>query len=832
MTDVGGGASKAHPKTKRLLVWALGGALFFVLILTLFLSSAHYANDWWRERLDLPAPATLYDFRYDEDSEVYAADGRKIACFASPEHRIRIESERDIPPLVERVLLASEDQRFYDHGGVDWIGVARAFGENLVSARKASGASTLSMQLARRLLLKDTTKSYVRKWREANLAIAIEHEFTKRELLLLYVNLPYLGRGQYGFEAASRSYFGRSAADLTLPEVAWLVALVSQPGLVDRMESAAKRGDKQAEKSARDEVMRKARRVVGLTYELHPDLEEKLSLDAAREAIADLKISPVVSGCSTELVGSYYIEEIRKKWKEKLPLNTGGLAIHLPVDAELQRVAERALAAALASYRKRYTFDDPELARRFEKRKSQLRDRLLKEREQLPLSTVSEIEGELAMSFDAWKRAQAEDRDSITGMAYGVDFAGRVRFVVGGEDFKKSKWNIATQGFRQPGSTFKPFAYAALAEEMLMRLRAEQFPESALLNEIERTCTVLDAPIAVSRGRGRPPKWIANFRSNDPNVPYYAGEITCARALAESRNTAAIRAGTRAGVGHMIELAARLGVGTSAQKYPIQRYPTTAIGASDVVPIDLAAYIAFMNGGYRVPAVWENDICERGKKGESWSLIHREHPDPGDASVSVPRVCIPEGAPPKSYERVLDPLVAEFMRSLLLSVVDDPYGTAHSLRKKFPKAQTGEIGGKTGTATNANGDTSDVWFVVLVPGPPGKESDGLMMAFWMGKVTKRSLGPRETGGRNLIPVATEVMQFLRDRRGLLRPDHAFAPIVPETVRDAARPETTVAPVPSEEERVIDPSVPGTEDVGAPPPDPLPAEDGPDEQPKN
>lgn len=753
-------------------------------------------TDWLTEALDLPRVTDLRIDDVHEQSDITAEDGRRIACFSSPEHRVKIVAPEDIPEIFEQAIIAQEDQRFYEHNGVDVIGIVRAQLSNTLSLRVVSGASTLEMQIAKNWLLKDTSRNYSRKLKEAILALKMDREFSKREILLMYVNMPYVGRGQYGIEAGSRSYFGKPAKDLKVEEAAFIVSLISKPGSLREQGVDPTTGERGGLSRL---AVKRTRHVLDRMDEMgyFDSRGGEAEYERAQAAVVRLRFLTAVSGCSAELVGPYYTEEIRRRHKDKLALNTGGLQIFLPVDPDLQKAAEVALKRALDVYRARHTLSEEKL---------------------------KELAEKAGVPFEEFKRDREADRESIRGLAYGVDFAGRVRFMIGGEDFAKSKFNVATQGFRQPGSTFKAFTYAALLEENLEALTASGVPEEALLGELERVCSVLDAPIAVSRGRGKPPKWIQNFRTN--SQPLYRGQISCRVALAESRNTAAVRAGQKAGVKHMVELGKRLGLGTGERKYELQPYPTTAIGASDVVPIDMSAYLAFVNGGYKVPLIWEYDICKRDAHKTLRSLLYRDFPDPLDQSVSSARECSTVGALPVTYERVLPPFVAEQMKRLLQAPVDEKTGTAHSLRTgvvigadplkwdpkapriKFPFEDAGEIAAKTGTATNTNGDTSDVWFIVLIPGQQGKPETGMLMVLWMGKTTKASLGPRETGGRNLVPVAAEIMKFLKEKRGLLEKGNRFEPIIsspdaPLSLRQGGTPTTT----PSEESEVIDPSDP-------------------------
>jgi len=367
---------------------------------------------------------------------------------------------------------------------------------------------------------------------------------------------------------------------------------------------------------------------------------------------------------------------------------------------------------------------------------------------------------------------------------------------VGNVDFKH-KYDVIATGWRQPGSTFKIFTYGGMVERLVKEAQAAEpkaSPETIAARVLER-CTVLDAPIFVSLGRGRGSKQISNFYSR--SEPQYRGEISCKIALGESRNTAAMRAGARAGIKNVIDLAYRVGL-PKETKHMLQPYPTTAIGASEVNPLSMASTAAFLNGGFRVTPRFANDVCLAGK-----SLLYKD--DDRHA-----KACDLKGANAPPEERVMHPAVSEAMTELLKAPLDiGPTGTAAALRSgvipgidplsdaiwkmkpderkqkslAFPVSQAGEIAGKTGTATNADGKTSDVWLLLFIPGPPGEPQKGIALGFWMGKDSKdHPLGARgstggpgfaESGGRNWVHSAATVLAFLQKERGLLQPGHKF-----------------------------------------------------------
>ena len=209
------------------------------------------------------------------------------------------------------------------------------------------------------------------------------------------------------------------------------------------------------------------------------------------------------------------------------------------------------------------------------------------------------------------------DNDQLRAGAFAVEFTGDVLAEVGNVDFKQSQYDVIATGWRQPGSTFKIFTYGGLVERLTKEALAAE-PKAtadAIAAKVLERCTVLDAPVFVSLGRGRGTKKIENFHSR--SEPEYRGEISCRIALGESRNTAAMRAGARAGIKTVIELAYRVGL-PKDDKHVLQPYPTTAIGASEVNPLSMASTAAFLNGGFRVTPRFANDVCRDGK-----SLLHK-----------------------------------------------------------------------------------------------------------------------------------------------------------------------------------------------------------------
>jgi membrane peptidoglycan carboxypeptidase len=701
--------------------------------------------------IDKAAIARLRDPAYfARQSVVITEDQKTVACISSPEHRILIDEFAEIPPLFVSAILASEDKNFFTHEGIDKGAIVRALGKRILQESR-SGASTLTMQIAKHLRGgTGRASSELEKVGDIVMALRIEREFPREQLLLKYVNMPYFGRGQYGIEAASRAYFGKPAKDLALHQVAFIVALINKPALPDRtfaMDPLIK-----VREAIRDanwaESARGTMRVLDLMLD-QGVIDEREYARAANLVDKSLRkeILPPGIGCGTH---DHFLERVRILYKDRFPINKGGLTISITRDDALQEVLAKAVDLTVRTYLARHPHD--------------------------------------------------ADNDQLRAGAFAIDFTGDVLAEVGNVNFNPLKYDVMATGWRQPGSTFKIFTYGGLVEQLTNE--ALQDGSSRTIDEIAadvlERCTVLDAPYLVPLGRGRGVKKIENFHSR--SEPEYRGDLSCRIALGESRNTAAMRAGARAGIKHVIELTYRLGM-PKDEKHMLQPYPTTAIGASEVNPLAMASTAAFVNGGYRVTPRFANDVCRDGK-----SLLRKE-PD------GRPKACDVKGEDRPAQERLVHPAVSAAMIELLKGPLDiGPTGTAASLRsgvipgmdplsdavwklkpeerKKrtlaFPFDQAGEIAGKTGTATNADGRTSDVWLLLFVPGPPEHPEKGVMLGFWMGKDSKdHPLGERgstggpgfaESGARNWVHSAATVLAFLQKERGLLQPGYKFRPI--------------------------------------------------------
>ena len=721
---------------------------------------------------------------YAEQSEVLA-QGERVACISSPEHRVKIDDLADVPLLLRGAVIASEDKSFYRHQGVDMAAIVRAAFRQFILHESSSGASTLSMQIAKELRggtgRRSTGKEKVQ---DIITALRIERTYSKDQILLRYVNMPYFGRGQYGVESASRAYFAKSARDLTAHQAAFIISLINKPALPDRSfaRNAAEGVVEVAEANWVDVTVGTRRVLERMKEDGYVTSDVFARASDAIDGSLRVEMIPRPSGCS---VKDYFLEAVRVSYKDRLPLNTGGLTIAVTRDDALQAVLTQAVELTVRTYLARHETDP--------------------------------------------------DNALLRAAALAIQFNGDVLAEVGNIDYRRLKYDVITTGWRQPGSTFKIFTYGGLVEKLVNDALAQPSPPptlDALVEQVTKDCVVLDAPIGVSLGRGRGVKIIQNFHSLSGKTPQYWGSMKCKEAVGRSQNTAAIRAGARAGIKGVIDLTYRLGMPKDAL-HLLQPYPTTAIGASEVNPLGMTGAISFVNGGYKVTPRFVHDVCKDGR-----SLLAFD--DDGR-----PAACDPKGDRRETPERVLHPAVSMVMTEVLRGPLEDAFGTAKSLRRgvipgmdplgsdiwklkpsekkertiAFPFESSGEIAGKTGTATNADGRTSDVWLILFVPGPEAHPEKGVMLLFWMGKDSKdHPLGERgakgggirpETGGRNWSHSASLVLSFLQRERGLLREGNKFRPMYEDEVLSALREQQgkSVKLPGDREEVIIDPTDP-------------------------
>jgi 1A family penicillin-binding protein len=556
------------------------------------------AATWWGSCgwEGCPTPADLRAWRPTEGGSLMARDSSVISALA-PVKRLNVSLAR-VPSVVQSAFIAVEDRRFRTHHGVDWYGVARAVVRNVRAAGVREGASTITMQLARNVFLgnRATERSWSRKLLEWRYAGLLEQALSKDEILERYLNAIYMGNGVYGIEAASRDLFGKHVSDLTLADAAMLAGLPKAPSTY-------------SPRNSRRRAL--ARRAVVLDILEREGVASAAAIRAARRAGLSLARAEWHAPRSAD---SWAVESARETLDSLrtagiIPraLNDAQLRVWSTIDRRAQVAAERAVANGAAM------IDDER----------------------------------------AWSGVSPRGANRTQGALVAIDPAtGAVRAIVGGRRMERRGFNRALRAQRQPGSTFKPFVYAAALQQGFT------------------TATVLeDEPVEVGSGRDiwRP----ANYGDE------YAGRVTLRQALTRSANAATVRLSRTVGVPRIAALARAQGIESS-----LPLVPALALGAGAVTPIELTtAYAPFANGGHRVRPF----VVERVE--DPFGRLLWQRPVPTATTV-------------------LPAADAFLVTSLLQSVVDE--GTGRAVRDAGIQ---GPVAGKTGT-TN---DGTDVWFVGYTP---------------------------------------------------------------------------------------------------------------------
>jgi penicillin-binding protein 1A len=597
-------------------------------------------------------------------TRVFDSKGEQIAEF-SIEKRALLPLNK-IPVDLQNAAIAVEDDQFFKHWGISPKGIVRSALRNLIARRVVQGASTITQQLAKQIFLKPERK-FTRKIREILLAMQIERNFSKPEILQYYLNQVYFGQGAYGVQAAARIYFGKEVAELTLADCALLAGLIRAP-----------RGN---DPFAHPDNAKRRREVV-----LKRMVEEGLITSKERDA-AEATPIPVVKPIGQDTQAPYFVEHVRKRLERKYGTGTlwrGGLKIHTTLDLDMQKQAEAVMEKSLTE------FDVKALAE-WEKKKKENPTGIGPDGVEISTIPPSNIQGAFVL---------IEVK------------TGAIRAMVGGRD---SIFNRAVQMRRQPGSTFKPFVWAA-----------------ALQSGMTAASLIDDAPLAYYfDGRdyrlleGATDQYSINLATQpfaqSPDfkiwVPNnfdgkFSGTITLKRALANSRNTSSIRLIEKVGPPVVVDLAHRAGIFSDLD--PVL---SLALGSSVVSPVEMAnAFGTFANGGIAVtPYTVEKVEDNAGKQLESHVPAEKE---------------------------ALSPQLAYLTTNLMKAVINGGTGT-HARKLGRPLA------GKTGTSN----DNRDLWFIGYTP--------DLVAAAWMGYDDFTSLGRKDwTGGSTVVPWWTEIMEVV------------------------------------------------------------------------
>jgi penicillin-binding protein 1A len=545
---------------------------------------------------DLPQVTDLERFRPSSITELYDQKGSVIGTFAL--QRRVIAKYEDYPKVLRDAVISIEDKDFERHWGIDLWRIMGAAYRDLSSGSRAQGASTLTMQLSRNLFLNPDRK-FGRKVQEIMMAIQIERRFTKDQIFTLYANQIFLGHGVYGFEAGSEFYFSKPAKDLTIDEAALLAGLPKGPSAYSPINNPEK-------------ALRRRNLVINNMME-----DGRITAQQAQEA----KSRPLNLRLQSDPnnAAPYFIEDMRRYLERKFgtdQVHEGGLRVYTSLDMELQKTATRALLDGLATYERRHGWkghvrnviaagDDlalyehpdwnhtPEpgsyfhaLVTSVNQAEAQIKigkyHGLIRPADMVWTShrspneilatgdivyvrvTAVEPEGKLQLALEQDSGAQ--------GALVAIDNnTGEIRAMVGGRDFDESKFNRATQAFRQTGSSFKPYVYSAAVEQ------------GALPDD-----TIVDAPISFPSVSGT---WAPHNYDGK-----YEGTISLRHALADSRNIPAIKLAQRVGIKTVIEYVHKFGITSE-----IQPYLPVALGSAEVTLLEhTAAYSTFPNDGVRL----------------------------------------------------------------------------------------------------------------------------------------------------------------------------------------------------------------------------------------
>ena len=670
---------------------------------------------------NLPDITDLSDYRPKLPLRVFSTEGDLIGEFG--EERRHLTPIKEIPKIMTNAVLAIEDSRFYEHGGVDYKGVLRAALANLGRV-KSQGASTITMQVARNVYL-SSEKTFTRKIYEILLTFKLEHMLSKDQILEIYMNQIFLGNRAYGFAAASEAYFDKPLKDITIAEAAMLAGLPKAP-------------------SAYNPIANPKRARVRQQYIIDRMLENGFITAAQATAAKSEELKVKSSADHTKVHAEYVAETVRQLMYAQYgdETYTRGLNVYTTLRTADQEAAYKALRRGIMDYERRQIYRGPEefvtLPSDAQEADDAIDETLGEHPDNGDVMAAMVLEADakhikavrlsgetVDISGEGLKPGQSGLSDKaapnikirrgavirvsktvkntweitqlpeVEGAFVALDPRdGSIKALVGGFDFEKNKFNHVTQAWRQPGSSFKPFIYSAALEK--------GFTPATVVN---------DAPLFFDAGvTGGQPWEPKNYDGK------FEGPMTLRRGLAKSKNMISIRILQSIGAPYAQDWITRFGF--DAEKHPA--YLTMALGAGSVTPMQMAsAYSVFANGGFRI---------------NPW-LISKVTEQKGKILVETQVPVLDEAL------RAVDARNAFIMESLLQEVTRS--GTAASAQAALKRP---DLYGKTGT-TN---DSMDAWFAGFQP--------TLAAVTWIGYDTPRKLGDRETGGGLSLPVWIRFME--------------------------------------------------------------------------
>ena len=727
------------------------GFLFAAGTILFVVGVAAAAGLLWHFSKDLPDYSQLQDYEPPVMTRVHAADGSLVAEYAR-ERRLYIPIQA-VPKLVINAFLAAEDKNFYEHGGLDFTGIARAavvYLQNYGSSRRPQGASTITQQVAKNFLLTNEL-SMARKVKEALLALKIERTYSKDKILELYLNEIYLGLGAYGIAAASLVYFDKAVNELTIPEAAYLASLPKAPSNYHpfrQRERALERRNWVIDRMAEGEFVK--------------------TVDAEQAKRSPLGVTTKATGAHI-FAAEYFAEEVRRELYERYgekKLYEGGLSVRTSLDTKLQVLARKVFTEGLVRFDEAQGWRGPvtkidvagdwgvkladvkaladvapwRLAVVLEVSDQSARIGLQPGREPGGYVSKERTAGTLPLESMKWAKTGGKPVGKVGQVVNPGDvvyvepgksegqfilhqvpevsgamvvedpWTGRVLAMVGGFSFDQSQFNRATQALRQPGSSFKPFVYAA-----------------ALDNGYTPSTIVLDAPVEIDQGPGvgawRPENYEGSF----------AGPSTLRYGIEHSRNVMTVRLAQDIGMPLIADYAKRFGVYDD-----LPPYLSFALGAGETTLLRMTtAYGMFDNGGRRIKPTLIDRIQDR------YGHTVYKHDE---------RECI--GCDGKKWEnqsepslvdrrqQVLDPMTAYQITSMMEGVVLRGTAAGAGFQKEVGKP----VAGKTGT-TN---DEKDAWFIGFTP--------DVVVGVYMGYDKPRHLGRGATGGHLSAPIVKDFLK--------------------------------------------------------------------------
>ena len=725
----------------RVLLWLLAAAMLLAAsaVAALF-GAAHYYGR------DLPSVASLRELQLSVPLRIYSRDGKLMGEFGS-ERRALLRFE-DLPPRVVQAFLAAEDDRFFEHPGVDWQGLVRAALKYAATGEKSQGGSTITMQLARNVFL-SSERTFTRKFKEILLALRIERELDKPQIMALYLNKIFLGERAYGVGAAALVYFGRDVGSLSLGETAVIAGLPKAPSRDNPVANPVRATER------RDYVLRRMRE---LGYISRAEYEE-----AVAEPLVVQPYRPQV-----EVEADYVAEMVRAEMVARFgeEAYSRGLNVTTTVDASRQTAANAALRQALLEYDRRHGWrgaeahipaellaqpQSPEFATALGRYApvGGLQAAVVQafDGNELALLTAS---GPLTLGDESFAWAKLDSAGLAPGDVVRIDSSGdaprlaqipeaqgalvalnpddgAIEALVGGFDFFAGKFNRVTQARRQAGSGFKPFLYA-----------------TAMAHGYTPASVLLDAPVVFDD-----PRLESTWRPEN-----YGGDIKgpmrLREALVQSRNLVSIRLLMGIGIDTALDFIPRFGL-------PADRLPrdlTMALGSAVFTPLEMArGYATIANGGFVVDPYVIVEV--RDSAGE---IVERAQPRRACPECLLPPPVADETQPtplPTAVadeaeaewlpaEQAVDPAVAWLVGDMLHDV------TVRGTAAKVAQLQRNDLAGKTGT-TN---DETDAWF-------NGFQRHHVAVV-WVGFDQPTPLGRGEVGGRAALPAWMDYMRVALD----------------------------------------------------------------------